>query len=42
MSTNPINVDIFSIIHNRRSIRKFSDKAIPDDVLKDILNAGFF
>ncbi|MHA1946452.1 MAG: nitroreductase family protein [Candidatus Hodarchaeales archaeon] len=40
MSTNPINIDIFSIIHNRRSIRKFSDEAIPDDVLQDILNAG--
>lgn len=32
--------DIFEIIHNRRSIRKFLDKDIPDDVVKGILEAG--
>ena len=40
MKPNPINTDIFNIINNRRSIRKFLDKDIPDDVLKDILHAG--
>jgi len=34
------NRDIFDIIHNRRSIRKFLDKEIPDDVVKGILEAG--
>ena len=40
MSPNRIKTDIFDIIHNRRSIRKFLDKDVPDDVLEDILNAG--
>ncbi|MBY9001973.1 MAG: nitroreductase family protein, partial [Candidatus Heimdallarchaeota archaeon] len=33
--------DIFSIMHDRRSIRKFSDKKITKDVLEQILEAGF-
>ncbi|MHA1201939.1 MAG: nitroreductase family protein [Candidatus Heimdallarchaeaceae archaeon] len=33
--------DIFSIIHDRRSIRKFTDKEITKDVLDQILKAGF-
>ena len=40
MNPNPTNTDIIDIIHNRRSIRKFLDKDVPDDVLEDILNAG--
>ncbi|MFX1285890.1 MAG: nitroreductase family protein [Promethearchaeota archaeon] len=32
--------DIFKIIHNRRSIRKFTDKAISDEVLETLLKAG--
>lgn len=40
MRTTPINTDLFHIINNRRSIRKFLDKTVPDDVLEDILNAG--
>jgi nitroreductase len=32
--------DIFKVIHNRRSLRKFTDKPINDDVLKKLLNAG--
>jgi nitroreductase len=37
MATN----DIFEIIHNRRSIRKFLDRPISDEVLTTILEAGF-
>ena len=33
--------DIFSIMHDRRSIRKFTDKKITPDVLEQILEAGF-
>ncbi len=33
--------DIFSIMHNRRSIRKFTDKEITKEVLEQILTAGF-
>ncbi|MHA1969052.1 MAG: nitroreductase family protein [Candidatus Hodarchaeales archaeon] len=32
--------DIFKVIHNRRSLRKFTDRPINDDVLKKLLNAG--
>ena len=34
------NSDLFRIIHNRRSIRKFLDKEIPDEVVEGILEAG--
>lgn len=33
-------LDIFKIIHNRRSIRKFTDKLVSDEVLAKILKAG--
>lgn len=33
--------DIFSIMHDRRSIRKFADKEVTKEVLKQILTAGF-
>ena len=33
--------DIFEIINQRRSIRKFLDKEIPNDVINKILKAGF-
>ncbi|MFW9922579.1 MAG: nitroreductase family protein [Candidatus Thorarchaeota archaeon] len=33
--------NIFEIINNRRSIRKFLDKEIPEDVIEKILEAGF-
>ena len=36
----PITTDIFQIINERRSIRTFRDKPIPDDVLKKIIEAG--
>ena len=36
-----ITNDVFEIIHNRRSIRKFLDKSISDEVLTKILEAGF-
>ena len=32
--------DIFEIIHNRRSIRKFTDEPISDEILARILSAG--
>lgn len=32
--------DIFEIIHNRRSIRHFTDKPISDDILEKIMEAG--
>ena len=32
--------DFFEIINNRRSIRDFTDKPIPDEILKKILAAG--
>jgi nitroreductase len=32
--------DIFKIIHNRRSLRKFTDKPISDDILEKLLKAG--
>ncbi|MHA2226859.1 MAG: nitroreductase family protein [Candidatus Hodarchaeales archaeon] len=40
MNDNYRPTDIFEIIHNRRSIRKFLDKEISDEVLKMILQAG--
>ncbi len=33
--------DIFSIMHDRRSIRKFTDKEVTKEVLEQILTAGF-
>ena len=33
--------DIFSIMHDRRSIRKFTDKKVTKEVLEQILTAGF-
>ena len=33
--------DLFEIIGNRRSLRKFLDKEIPSDVVNKVLNAGF-
>ncbi|MFX1474978.1 MAG: nitroreductase family protein [Promethearchaeota archaeon] len=33
--------DIFDIIHNRRSIRKFTDQPVTEEVLEKILEAGF-
>ena len=33
--------NIFNVIHDRRSIRKFIDKEIPKDVIDQILTAGF-
>ena len=33
--------DIFSIMHDRRSIRNFTDKEVTKDVLEQILTAGF-
>ncbi|MHA1557675.1 MAG: nitroreductase family protein [Candidatus Heimdallarchaeota archaeon] len=33
--------DIFSIMHDRRSIRKFTDKEITKEVFEQILTAGF-
>ncbi|MHA2097780.1 MAG: nitroreductase family protein [Candidatus Kariarchaeaceae archaeon] len=35
-----VTKDIFEIMHNRRSIRKFLDKEIPDEVVQGILEAG--
>jgi len=32
--------DIFELIHNRRSIRKFTNEPISDEILKEILLAG--
>jgi len=32
--------DLFKVIDNRRSIRKFLDKEIPDEVIEKILHAG--
>jgi nitroreductase len=40
MNSEPIDTNIFNIINNRRSLRKFLDKEVPDEVLEDILNAG--
>lgn len=37
---NPVPKDIFEIMHDRRSIRKFLDKPVPDEVLSMILEAG--
>ncbi|MHA1739492.1 MAG: nitroreductase family protein, partial [Candidatus Heimdallarchaeota archaeon] len=36
-----VESDIFKIINNRRSIRKFIDKDIPDEVIRKVLEAGF-
>lgn len=33
-------MDVIEAIHDRRAVRKFSDKPVPDDVLHEILNAG--
>ena len=38
MSPNP---DLFSIMHERRSMRKFLDKPIPSNIIEKILTAGF-
>ncbi len=35
------NSDLFSIMHERRSMRQFLDKPVPDDMLEKILTAGF-
>jgi nitroreductase len=40
-STKSIKMDIFTIIHNRRSIRQFLDKPISKETLNQILTAGF-
>ncbi|MHA1447462.1 MAG: nitroreductase family protein, partial [Candidatus Heimdallarchaeaceae archaeon] len=36
-----IESDIFKVMHQRRSIRKFSDKEIQKEELEKILKAGF-
>ncbi|NHJ87943.1 MAG: hypothetical protein FK734_20940 [Asgard group archaeon] len=36
-----LETNLFSIINNRRSIRRFQDKEIPDEVVEKILKAGF-
>ena len=33
-------MDFYEVIKTRRSVRSFSDKAIPDDVLERVLNAA--
>ena len=40
MSYKPPKTNIFDIIKNRRSIRKFLDKDVPDIILEDILKSG--
>ena len=35
------SLDVFEIIHNRRSIRKFTDQSVTEEDLKKILEAGF-
>ncbi|MFX0124560.1 MAG: nitroreductase family protein [Candidatus Hodarchaeota archaeon] len=40
ISKNKPNPDLFDIINNRRSIRKFTDKLITDEILNQILEAG--
>ncbi len=37
---NETKYDLFEIINNRRSIRKFLDKEVPEDVIEKILLAG--
>ncbi|MHA1909527.1 MAG: nitroreductase family protein [Candidatus Thorarchaeota archaeon] len=39
-SPTPVAKDIFQLMHNRRSIRTFLDKPVPDEVLSMILEAG--
>lgn len=45
MTDNPsekmIETDIFKLISNRRSIRKFIDKDVPNEVIRKVLEAGF-
>lgn len=38
-STHPTS-DFFEIINNRRSIRNFTDKPIPEEIIKKVLTAG--
>ncbi|MFX1565713.1 MAG: nitroreductase family protein [Promethearchaeota archaeon] len=40
-STKSEKNEIFTIIHNRRSIRQFLDQPVSDDTLNQILTAGF-
>lgn len=35
-------MDIFELIHTRRSIRKFTDKPVPDDIIDKIIEAGIW
>jgi nitroreductase len=35
------SADLFKIIRNRRSIRNFTDKPVPDSVLEEVLKSGF-
>ncbi|MFX0052078.1 MAG: nitroreductase family protein, partial [Candidatus Hermodarchaeota archaeon] len=32
--------NLFHVIHNRRSIRSFTQQEVPDDILEQILHAG--
>lgn len=41
MTEKVVESDIFKLINNRRSIRKFIDKEVPDETIKKILEAGF-
>ena len=42
MSKDEIKIepDLFKVIHDRRSIRKFLDKEVSDEVIEKILSAG--
>ncbi len=37
-----INMDIFELIRTRRSIRKFTGEAVPDDTINTIIEAGMW
>lgn len=39
---NNIHMDIISFIKSRRSVRSWTDQHVPDDLLKNILEAGRF
>jgi nitroreductase len=41
MSDQPVSNEVLKVIHNRRSIRKFLDKPVPNEILANILKAGF-
>jgi nitroreductase len=33
-------MDLFEAIQNRRSVRRFEDRPVPDDMIKKIVEAG--